>query len=103
MQVWTSDIDLAIDWKKYFAIIKLIYNGLDKKNIPENLQSNVVKVKRTSHKTSVSQIHEKENILVQSVYLKEIDEFLLTFQGTGSNLTIPFTKVYNEVKELSFR
>ena len=73
MQVWRSDIDLVIDWKKYFAIMKLIYNGLNKKNIPENLQSNVVKVKSTSRKTSLTPIHENENILVQSVYLKEIN------------------------------
>ena len=45
--------------------MKFIYNGLNKKNIPENLQSNVVKVKRTSRRTSFSPIHENENILVQ--------------------------------------
>ena len=48
--------------------MKFIYNGLNKKNIPENLQSNVVKVKSTSLKTSLKPIHENENILVQSVY-----------------------------------
>ena len=47
-------------------------NGLNKKNIPENLQSNVVKVKSISRKTSLTPIHENENILVQSVYLKKI-------------------------------
>ena len=31
--------------------MKLIYNGLNKKNIPEDLQSNVVKVKRILRKT----------------------------------------------------
>ena len=29
MRVWGSDIDLAIDRKKYFAIMKVIYNGLN--------------------------------------------------------------------------
>ena len=72
MQVWRSDIDLVIDWKKYFAIMKLSYNGLDKKNIPEDLQSNVVKVKRTSRKIWLTLIYKNENILVQSVYLKKI-------------------------------
>ena len=72
MQVWKSDIDLVIDLKKYFAIIKLIYNGLNKKNLPEKLETNVVKVKTTLRKTSLSPVPEKENTLVQSVYLKEI-------------------------------
>ena len=67
MQVWRSDIDLVIDWKKYFVIVKLIYNGLNKKrNIPENLQSNVGKKNITQNFT-----HANENILVQAVYLKK--------------------------------
>ena len=45
--------------------------------MPENLQSNVVKVKETSPKTSLTLITENENILVQSVYLKEISKILL--------------------------
>ena len=32
MRVWGSDIDLAIDRKKYFAIMKVIYNGLNNNN-----------------------------------------------------------------------
>ena len=58
-------------------IMKLSYNKLNKKkNIPENLQSNVVKLKRTSRKTSLTLITENENILVQSVYLKEMSRIL---------------------------
>ena len=48
MEKWNR---FGYHWKKYFAIMKLIYNGLNKKNIPEDLQSNVVKVKRILRKT----------------------------------------------------
>ena len=44
--------------------------------MPENLQSNFVKVKRTSRKTSLTLITENENILVQSVYFKEMSRIL---------------------------
>ena len=45
--------------------MKFIYNGLNKKNISENLQSNVVKVKRTSRKTSLTPIHSRSISLSQ--------------------------------------
>ena len=36
--------------------------------MPENLQSYVVKVKITSYKTSLTLMHENENILVQFLF-----------------------------------
>ena len=36
--------------------------------MPENLQSDVVKVTRTSRKTSLTLMHENENILVQFLF-----------------------------------
>ena len=77
MQIWkVISIWLSIEKRIDFAIMKLSYNGLDKKNTPENLQSNVVKVKKKSRKTSITLITENENILVQSVYLNEISRIL---------------------------
>ena len=77
MQIWkVISIWLSIKKRIDFAIMKLSYNGLDKKNTPENLQSNVVKVKKKSRKTSITLITENENILVQSVYLNEISRIL---------------------------
>ena len=77
MQIWkVISIWLSIEKRIDFAIMKLSYNGLDKKNTPENLQSNVVKAKKKSRKTSITLITENENILVQSVYLKEISRIL---------------------------
>ena len=41
-----KSIWLSIEKRIDFAIMKLIYNRLDKKNMPENLQSDVVKSKK---------------------------------------------------------
>ena len=84
MQIWkVISIWLSIEKRIDFAIMKLIYNGLNKKNMLENLQSNVVKVKRTSRKASLTLISEDENILVQSVYFKEIRRILSDLTKCG--------------------
>ena len=84
MQIWkVISIWLSTEKRIDFATMKLSYNGLNKKNMLENLQSNVVKVKRTSPKTSLTLVTENENILVQSVYLKEISRILFDLPKYG--------------------
>ena len=84
MQIWkVISIWLSTEKRIDFATMKLSYNGLNKKNMLENLQSNVVKVKRTSRKTSLTLVTENENILVQSVYLKEISRILFDLPKYG--------------------
>ena len=87
MQIWkVISIWLSTEKKIDFAIMKLSYNELNKKKMLENLQSNVVKVKRPSRKTSLTLVTENENILVQSVYLKEISRILFDFPKYGKKL-----------------
>ena len=51
--------------------------------MPEDFQSKVVEVKRLSRKTSLTLMHENENILPQSVYLKEITRILFDHPKYG--------------------
>ena len=52
-----------------FALMKLDFNGLDNKNMPENLQLKLSKEKRSLRKNSVMLAHQDENIKLG--YLEE--------------------------------
>ena len=45
-----------------FALMKLVFNGLNNKNMPENLQLKLSKEKRSLRKNSVMLVHQNENI-----------------------------------------
>ena len=52
-----------------FALIKLIFNGLNNKNMPENLQLKLSKEKLSLRENLVMLVHQNENI--KPAYLEE--------------------------------
>ena len=60
---------LLIEQRIDFALMKLDINGLDNKNMPENLQLKLSKEKRSLRKNSVMLAHQDENIKLG--YLEE--------------------------------
>ena len=66
-----SDLNwLLIEEKIDFALIKLVFSGLNNKNMPENLQLKLSKEKRLLRKNSVMLVHQNENI--KPAYLEEV-------------------------------
>ena len=66
-----SDLNwLLIDERVDFALMKLVFNGLNNKNMPENLQLKLSKEKRSLRKNSVMLVHQNENI--KPAYLGEV-------------------------------
>ena len=55
-----------------FALMKLVFNGLSNKNMPENLQLRLSKEKRSLRKNSVMLVHQNEN--VKPSYLEETNK-----------------------------
>ena len=53
---------LLIEKRIDCALMKLIFNGLNNKNMPENLQLKVSKEKRSLRKNLVMLVHQNENI-----------------------------------------
>ena len=58
-----------------FALMKLAFNGLNSKNMSENLQLKLSKEKRSLRRNSVMLVHQNENIR-----LAYLEEALTTFQ-----------------------
>ena len=52
--------------------MKLVFNGLNSQNMPENLQLKLSKEKRSLRKKSVMLVHQNENI--KPAYLEEINK-----------------------------
>ena len=52
--------------------MKLIFNGLNNKNVPENLQLKLSKEKRSLRKNAVMLVHQNENI--KPAYLEEANK-----------------------------
>ena len=50
--------------------MKLVFNGLNNKNMPENLQLKLSKEKRLLRKNSVMLVHQNQNI--KPAYLEEV-------------------------------
>ena len=52
--------------------MKLVFNGLNNKNMPENLRLKLSKEKRSLRKNSVMLVHQDENI--KPAYLEEANK-----------------------------
>ena len=63
---------LLIDQRIDFALMKLGINGLNDKNMPENLRLKLSKEKRSLRKNSVMSVHHNENI--KPAYLEEANK-----------------------------
>ena len=63
---------LFIEEKIYFALRKLVFNGSNNKNMPENLQLKLPKEKRSLRNNSVVLVHQNEN--VKPSYLEETNK-----------------------------
>ena len=55
-----------------FALMRLFFNGLNNKNVPENLQLKLSKEKRSLRKNSAMLVHQNENI--KPAYLEEANK-----------------------------
>ena len=71
------EISYVADLKSLLVEVRIDFNGLSKKNIPENLRFKVAEENRTSRENRLTLIPTKENI--KSVYLEKIssDSFVL--------------------------
>ena len=63
---------LLIEVRIDFALMKLVFNGLNNKNMPENLQLKLSKEKRSLRKNSVMLVYQNKNI--KPAYLKEVNK-----------------------------
>ena len=69
----TADLNwLLIEERIDFALMKLVFNGLNDKNMPENLQLKLSKKTRSLQKNSAMLVHQKENI--KPAYLEEANK-----------------------------
>ena len=69
----TADLNwLLIEERIDFALKKLVFNGLNNKNIPENLQLKLSTEKWSIRKNSVMLVHQNENI--KPAYLEEANK-----------------------------
>ena len=55
-----------------FALMKLVFNGLNNKNMSENLELKLPKEKRSLRKKSLMLVHQNENI--KPTYLEEANK-----------------------------
>ena len=63
---------LLIEERVDFALKKLVFNGLNNKNMPENLQIKLSNEKWSLRKNSVMLVHQNEN--VKPAYLEEANK-----------------------------
>ena len=63
---------VLIEGRIDFVFMKRVFNGLNNKNMPENLQLKLSKEKRSLRKNSVMLVHQNENI--KPTYLKEANK-----------------------------
>ena len=69
----TADLNwLLIEKRIDFALMKLVFNRLNDKNMPENLQLKSSKKKRSLQKNSAMLVHQNENI--NPAYLEEANK-----------------------------
>ena len=74
---------LLIEERIDFVLMKFVFNGLNNKNMPENLQLKLSKEKRSLQKNSVMLVHQNENI--KPAYLEKANKV--------------FTNLPNKVRE----
>ena len=63
---------MVIDWRKNRLCVQHVINGLNNKNIPENLQLKLSTEKWSIRKNSVMLVHQNENI--KPAYLEEANK-----------------------------
>ena len=63
---------LLIEERIDIALMKFVFNGLNNKNMPENLELQLSKEKRSLRKNSVMLVHQDENI--KPAYLEEANK-----------------------------
>ena len=89
---------LLIRKKIEFAVMKRVYNGLNNKNIPENLQLKLSKEKQSLRKNSVMLVHQNKNI--KPAYLEEANKVLndLRNEIREDICAISFSMLKNKLK-----
>ena len=93
---------LLIEERIDFALMKLVFNGLNNKNMPENLQLKLSKEKLSLRKNSVMLEHQNENI--KPAYLEEANK---VFSGLPNEIredicAISFSMFKNKLKNYLF-
>ena len=93
---------LLIEERIGFALMKLVFNGLNNKNMPENLQLELSKEKRLLRKNSVILLHQNENF--PPAYLEEVNK---VFNDLANKIqediwAMPFSMVKNKLKNYLF-
>ena len=93
---------LLIEERIDFALMKLVFNGLNNKNMPENLQLKLSKEKLSLRKNSVMLEHQNENI--KPAYLEEANK---VFSGLPNEIregicAISFSMFKNKLKNYPF-
>ena len=93
---------LLIEERIDFALMKLVFNGLNNKNMPENLQLKLSKEKLSLRKNSVMLEHQNENI--KPAYLEEANK---VFSGLPNEIredicAISFSVFKNKLKNYLF-
>ena len=89
---------LLIEERIAFALMKLVFNGLNNKNMPENLQLKLSKEKRSLRKNPVMLLHQNENI--KPAYLEEANEVFndLPNEVREDICAMPFPVFKNKLK-----
>ena len=82
--------------------MKLVFNGLNSQNMPENLQLKLSKEKRSLRKKSVMLLHQNENI--KQAYLEEANKVFNDLSNeTGEDIsTISISIFKNKSKNYLF-
>ena len=93
---------LLIEERIDFALMKLVFNALNNKNMPENLQLELSKEKRLLWKNSVILLHQNENI--PPAYLEEVNK---VFNDLPNKIqediwAMPFSMFKNKLKNYLF-
>ena len=93
---------LLIEERIDFALMKLVFNGLNNKNIPENLQLKLFKEKRSLRKNSVILVYQNESI--KSAYLEEANKAFndLPNEIREDICVISFSMLKNNLKNYLF-
>ena len=90
---------LLIEERIDFALMKLVFNGLNNKNMPENLQLKLSKEKLSLRKNSVMLEHQNENI--KPAYLEEANKVFNDLPNEMREMFDVVSNVQKQVQELS--
>ena len=79
--------------------MKLVFNGSNNNNMPENLQLKLSKGKRSLQKNSVMLVHQNENI--KPAYLEEANKVFNDLPNEMREMFDVASNVQKQVQELS--